>query len=98
MSKITGQYTDPWFGKVHLTFNDDKVIFSADRSPGLQGEVNWYKSNTYVVKWYDRGMDADAFILFETDFKGEISGMKMRAISPLTDFSFDFHDLSFKKK
>jgi hypothetical protein len=28
---------------------------------------------------------------------GKASGMKMKAISPLTDFSFDFHDLDLSR-
>ncbi len=97
LAKILGKYADPWFGEVNLTQKEDKVIFTAIRSPGLVGEVFWYKGNTYVVKWNDRGMDADAFLLFETDYNGKIKGLKMKAISPLTDFSFDFHDLNFSK-
>ena len=42
-------------------------------------------------------MDADAFVMFSTDKDGKPSGIKMSAISPLTDFSFDFQDLDFKK-
>jgi len=42
-------------------------------------------------------MDADAFVIFSTDKDGKPSGIKMNAISPLTDFSFDFQDLDFKK-
>ncbi len=55
----------------------------------------FYKANTFLVKWTDRSMDADAFVLFELDYEGKPSGMKMKAISPLTDFSYDFHDLDF---
>jgi hypothetical protein len=43
-------------------------------------------------------MDADAFAMFTLDDSGKASGFKMKAISPLTDFSYDFHDLDFKRK
>ncbi len=42
-------------------------------------------------------MDADAFVMFDLDSNEKASGMKMKAISPLTDFSFDFQDLDFKR-
>lgn len=96
-SKILGKYSDPWFGLVNISNKENKTIFSAERSPGLVGEIFWYKGNTYIVKWNDRSMDADAFLLFDADFNGEIKGLKMKAISPLTDFSFDFHDLDFSR-
>ena len=72
--------------------------FDAINSPRLTGDLLPYKGNTYIVKWDDRSYDADSFVKFELDFEGNISGMTMKAISPLTDFSFDFHDLSFIKK
>jgi hypothetical protein len=35
--------------------------------------------------------------MFSLDMDGKASGIKMKAISPLTDFSFDFQDLDFKR-
>lgn len=96
--EIIGSYTDPWFGQVKLREEDGRIFFRSIRSPGLTGELFWYKGNTWVVKWTDRSMDADAFILFETDYNGLPAGFSMKAISPLTDFSFDFHDLKFKRE
>ena len=57
----------------------------------------YYKANTFVVKWNDRSLDADAFVVFGLDKNGKAVGIKMEAISPSTDFSFDFQDLEFKR-
>ena len=57
--------------------------------------MTYYKGNTFIVKWYDRSLDADAFVNFSLDNEGKPNGFKMAAISPLTDFSFDFQDLDF---
>jgi len=38
-------------------------------------------------------MDADAFAVFTLDREGKPVSFTMEAISPLTDFSFDFQDL-----
>jgi hypothetical protein len=58
----------------------------------------FYTGNTFIVKWDDRTLDADAFVVFALDKEGKPSSITMEAISPMTDFSFDFHDLSFRKK
>ncbi|MNU02244.1 hypothetical protein D3C72_2458880 [compost metagenome] len=58
----------------------------------------FYKGNTFIVKWYDRSLDADAFVNFSLDNEGNPLSIKMEPISPLTDFSFDFQDLDLKKK
>jgi hypothetical protein len=42
-------------------------------------------------------MDADAYVMFYLDYNGKASGIKMKAISPLTDFSYDFQDLDFSR-
>jgi hypothetical protein len=42
-------------------------------------------------------MDADAFVMFNLDNTGKASEIIMKAISPLTDFSYDFQDLDFKR-
>jgi hypothetical protein len=39
---------------------------------------------------------ADAYVTFSLNPDGSIEGAKMKAVSPLTDFSFDFHDLNLK--
>ena len=49
------------------------------------------------LDWNDRSMDADAYVMFSLDNTGKASGMTMEAISPLTDFSYDFHDLDFRR-
>lgn len=43
-------------------------------------------------------MDADAYLVFSLDKEGIAEGIKVSPISPLTDFSFDFQDLNFKRK
>lgn len=57
----------------------------------------FYKDNTFAVKWYNRYFHADAFVYAEIK-DGKMTGFKMKAISPLTDFSYDFQDLDFTRK
>jgi CubicO group peptidase (beta-lactamase class C family) len=96
-NSFTGVYKDQWFGEVVISLKNGKPWFDSKRSPLLTGELLDYNGNTFVVKWSDRSMDADAFVLFDLDQSGKATGMKMKAISPLTDFSYDFHDLDFKR-
>ena len=94
-SLYTGIYSDKWFGEVIISVKYGKLWFDSKRSPKLTGELLTCKGNTFVIKWDDRSMDADAFVMFALDNTGKASGMKMKAISPVTDFSFDFQDLDF---
>ncbi len=91
-----GTFKDAWFGDVTVREVNGKMHFQAKNAPKLKGDMTFYKGNTFIVKWYDRSLDADAFVNFTLDNNGKADGFKMEAISPLTDFSFDFQDLDFK--
>ena len=93
----TGTYTDSWFGEVTISEKNGKLWFDSERSTDITGEMFYYKGNTFIVRWNDRSMDADAYVMFCLDNTGKASGMTMEAISPLTDFSYDFQDLDFRR-
>lgn len=94
----TGIYTDNWFGNVSITEKDGGLRFSSEKSPRLIGQMLPYKGSTWIVKWDDRSFDADAYVVFSLNSEGKPTGITMKPISPLTDFSFDFQDLDLKKK
>lgn len=96
LKNFYGTFKDAWFGNVIISDVNGKIHFQAKNSPKLRGDMTYYKGNTFIVKWYDRSLDADAFVNFNLDNNGKADGFKMTAISPLTDFSFDFQDLDFK--
>ncbi len=96
-SLFTGTYNDKWFGNVNISTKNNMLWFASVKSPRLNGYVTPYKANTFIVKWTDRSFDADAYVIFNIDRNGKASGFTMEAISPLTDFSFDFQDLDMKR-
>ncbi len=96
-SQITGTYTDNWFGDVKIGHNGNGYTINCVRSPRLFGELLPYNSTTYVAKWNDRSYDADVFVQFTFDEEGNVTKATMKFIAPITDFSFDFHDLELIK-
>ncbi|MGM0934405.1 MAG: serine hydrolase [Bacteroidota bacterium] len=97
MSNYAGTYQDPWFGKVNISMKDGKLRFKAENVSDLQGDMSFYKGNSFVVKWDDRTLNADAFAVFSLDKEGKAKGFTMEPVSPLTDFSYDFQDLDFSR-
>lgn len=95
--KLIGTYTDNWFGKIKIFQSNGALRFQSERSSRLKGYIFYYKDNTYAVKWDIRSFQADAFIHFDISEDGIATHFKMEAISPLTDFSYDFQDLDFTK-
>ncbi|HVI47925.1 MAG TPA: serine hydrolase [Chitinophaga sp.] len=92
-----GTYKDVWLGEATISLQNGKLRFNAKRAPRLAGDIMPYKANTFVVKWDERNMNADAFIMFSLDENGKAEAFKMKPISPLTDFSYDFQDLDFRR-
>jgi CubicO group peptidase (beta-lactamase class C family) len=98
LAPFTGTYHDNWLGDAVISIKDGQLWFSARHSPKLTGQLFPYIGNTFVIKWNYRSMEADAFAMFSFDEKGKPSGLKLKPVSPLTDFSFDFQDLDFRKQ
>ncbi|MBA5630061.1 serine hydrolase [Moheibacter lacus] len=93
---LIGTYRDNWFGKITISKEQGKLRFTSKRSSQLVGEMFYYKDKTYAVKWDNAYLHADAFVFVQMENE-KITGLKMEAISPLTDFSYDFQDLDFVK-
>jgi CubicO group peptidase (beta-lactamase class C family) len=95
-AKYAGTYRDAWYGDI--TINDDggRLVLRFSRSPALVADLEHWQYDTFVARWRDRELRADAFVSFALNPDGTIDQAKMRAVSPATDFSFDFHDLLLK--
>ncbi len=98
IGSFTGIYKDSWFGDVEISLKDGKLAFSSKKSPKMAGEMFYYMGSTFIIKWYDRSFDADSYANFSFDNRGKPVGFTMSAISPITDFSYDFQDLNFVRK
>jgi CubicO group peptidase (beta-lactamase class C family) len=93
LAKYAGTYRDPWYGDVAVTLDDGRLHLRMVPSRDLVGTLNHWQHDTFTVRWNDRWLNADAFVNFALDHDGKVREVRMEAISPLTDFSFDFHDL-----
>ena len=87
--------TVPWSGRTRpLSLQDGHLVFSAVKSPKLLGEMRHLEGNRFVVRWIDRSLEADAYVLFETDRNDNVTGISM---SRMDDGDYDFEDLKLKR-
>jgi CubicO group peptidase (beta-lactamase class C family) len=96
LSGYAGRYRDPWYGDVTIKEDAGKLIMRFTHSPDLTGEMEHWQYDTFIAHWKNRAMNADAYVTFSLKPDGSIDQIKMAAVSPLTDFSFDFHHLALK--
>jgi hypothetical protein len=88
-----GTYRDDWYGDVTVGLEQGRAVIRFTRTPALVGDLEHWQHDTFVARWRDRELRADAFVTFALDPEGRVEQVKMRAVSPATDFSFDFQDL-----
>ena len=91
---LAGRYRDPWFGDVIIGLDNGELVFSAVKSPKLKGALLHHDGNRFVVRWTDRSLEADAYVLFETDRDGRVTGISM---SKLDDGDYDFEELNLTR-
>ena len=94
LEAYTGTYRDDWYGDIRITLEDDGSLwFYSERNEPLKGPLEHFQYDTFVARWTDRRLDADAYVSFTLTPEGGVERIRMKAVSPTTDFSFDFHDL-----
>lgn len=93
LAGYAGVYTDPWRGDVTISERDGGLWIEFSRTDGLRGPLRHHDRDVFVVEWEDRSLHADAWVRFSLGWDGAVSAIEMKAISPATDPSYDFHDL-----
>ncbi|ALN57443.1 beta-lactamase [Lysobacter enzymogenes] len=93
LSGYAGAYRDPWYGDVFIEQAGSKLRLRFGRTKDLTGELSHWQHDTFIVRWDQRWLNADAFLNFALTPDGKVRELRMEAVSPLTDFSFDFQDL-----
>jgi len=89
-------YCDAWYGDITLGLENSRLVMRFSHTPSLVGDLEPWQHDTFVVRWRARELRADAFVTFALDPDGKVEQAKLRAVSPETDFSFDFQDLLLK--
>jgi CubicO group peptidase (beta-lactamase class C family) len=96
LDSYAGRYRDPWYGDIVIEKQKNGLQIRFTHTPDLIGKLEHWQHDTFVARWNDRTLLADAYVTFSLNPDGSIASAKMKAVSPLTDFSFDFHDLALK--
>jgi hypothetical protein len=93
LARYAGRYRDDWYGDVTIEEAAGRLVLRFAPTPLLVGDLEHWQYDTFIVRWRDRELRADAYVTFALQPEGSIEHAKMKAVSPETDFSFDFHDL-----
>jgi CubicO group peptidase (beta-lactamase class C family) len=97
LEQYAGRYRDAWYGDMIIAASGAGLTITFEHTPLLTGTLEHWQHDTFVARWTDRELRADAFVTFALTPDGGVDTVKMRAVSPDTDFSYDFQDLSFRR-
>jgi CubicO group peptidase (beta-lactamase class C family) len=91
-----GTYRDPWYGDVTVSREGRGLAIRFTRSPSLVGDLSHWQHDSFLVRWRDRELRADAYATFWLDHHGRVARLRLVPSTPLVDFSFDFQDLDLR--
>jgi CubicO group peptidase (beta-lactamase class C family) len=93
LSSYAGTYTDPWYGDIAVAEANGKLTIDFKSTPRMRGALEHWQYDTFVTCFED-GTIEPAYVTFALDADGSVSRMTLKAVSPIADFSYDYHDLS----
>lgn len=93
--RYAGRYRDPWYGDVVIGEDPQGLTIDFTTTPRMEGRLEHWQYDTFKTVFDDLAIEP-AFVSFALDAEGAVSRVTMKAVSPIADFSWDYHDLDFK--
>ncbi len=94
--RYAGRYEDVWYGDVTLALGGGHFVMRFGHTPQLVGDLEHWQHDSFLVRWRDRELRADAYATFALTPDGGIDRLKILPASDEVDSSFDFQDLLLK--
>ncbi|HRN60522.1 MAG TPA: serine hydrolase [Chiayiivirga sp.] len=93
-SGYAGNYADAWYGPIAITEQGGRLRIDFRQTPDMAGTLSHWQYDTFRADWDDRSIEP-AWVSFALDAEGRVERITMKAVSPLADFSYNYHDLLF---
>ena len=71
-----------------------KLTIDFKSTPRMAGTLEHWQYDSFVTRFEDKAIEP-ADVTFGLDADGRVERVTMKAVSPLADFSYDYHDLLF---
>jgi hypothetical protein len=94
LARYAGAYADPWYGPISIQHEKGKLRLDFKQTPGMTGTLEHWQYDSFRTRWDDKTIEP-AYVTFGLDADGKVERITMKAVSPVADFSYDYHDLLF---
>lgn len=93
LAAYAGRYRDAWYGDIVVTAKGKGLNIQFVPTPVFRSALEPWGTDTFRTR-FPAGAGEDAVVSFAVA-DGRVTGVKMKTLSPLADFSYDFHHLDF---
>jgi len=93
LDRYVGTYADPWYGPIEVNRRGDGLYLRMVKTPAFEGPLETWGPDTFVARFNDPKVEIPIVTFRMQD--GHVAEITMKALSPLADFSYDFHHLDF---
>lgn len=94
-ARYAGRYRDPWYGDVVVASGAGGLTIDFTSTPNMRGRLKHWQYDSFVTEFDDRALEPAA-VTFQLDADGKVVGVTMKAVNPIADFSWDYHDLDLR--
>ena len=88
-----GRYRDPWYGDILVTTRGKGLHIDFLPTPVFKSALEPWGPDTFRTR-FPKGAGEDATVTFAISNR-KVTGVTMKPLSPLADFSYDFQHLAF---
>jgi len=94
-ARYAGRYRDPWYGDIVVANTAQGLTIDFTSTPRMVGRLEHWQYDSFVTEYDDPAIEP-AYVTFALDADGKVTGVTMKAVSKIADFSWDYHDLDLK--
>ncbi|MEQ8310184.1 MAG: serine hydrolase [Sphingopyxis sp.] len=95
LARYAGRFRDPWYGDVVVGSDKKGLTIDFTSTPRMAGRLDHWQYDSFVTRFDDPAIEP-AYVTFALDADGKVTGVTMKAVSKIADFSWDYHDLDLK--
>jgi CubicO group peptidase (beta-lactamase class C family) len=93
LAAYAGRYRDPWYGDIMVSVKGGTLAIDFTRTASFKSALEPWGADAFRTHFPpEAGEDAVVFFAVKD---GAVTGVTMKALSPLADFSFDYQHLAF---
>ena len=93
LDAYAGLFRDPWYGDMRISRQGSGLHIRMVKTPAFDGKLDHWGGDVFITRFTDPKVE-NAFLTFRFD-EGRVAQVTLKAVSPLFDFSYDFHHLDF---